>query len=45
VAAHPPQEESAAERLTVSPPAPLLMNPQADIRRFTFVPSQEGHWT
>jgi hypothetical protein len=42
VAVQPAQEEAPAERLTVSPPPPLLTNPHADIRRFTFALPQSG---
>jgi hypothetical protein len=42
-AAQPPQEEPA-EADTVSPLAPLLRNPQVDMRRHTFSLLQEGHW-
>jgi hypothetical protein len=36
VAAHPPQDEAPAERLTVSPLPDLLKKPQADMSRSTF---------
>jgi hypothetical protein len=42
VAAHPPQEEAPAERLTVSPLPDLLRKPQADMRRSTFSPLHLG---
>ena len=32
---HPPHDEAPAEDETVSPPAPRLKNPQADMSRFT----------
>jgi hypothetical protein len=35
-------DESAAEVFTVSPPLPLLMNPQADNNLTTFLVLQEG---
>jgi hypothetical protein len=41
VAAHPLQEDPAAED-TVWPPPPLLTKPQADISRQTFFPLQAG---
>jgi hypothetical protein len=36
VALHPVHDDAPADRLTVSPPPPLLTNPQADIIRLTF---------
>jgi hypothetical protein len=40
---HPVQDDAPAERLAVTPPSPLLTNPQADIRRFTDDAPQAGH--
>jgi len=37
------QDDPPAEELTVSPPLALLINPQADMRRFTFEFLQPGH--
>jgi hypothetical protein len=42
VAAHPPQAEAEAEARVVSPPLPLLIKPQEDMRRVTFLLLQEG---
>jgi len=39
---HPLHDESAAELLTVSPPPPLLIKPQADISLLTFLLLHEG---
>jgi hypothetical protein len=43
VAAQPLQAEDPAEDDTVSPPLPLLMKPQADIRRQTLEDWQAEH--
>jgi hypothetical protein len=40
----PPHEEAEAEELTVSPWAPLLIKPQADIKRLTSLPWQAGQF-
>jgi len=37
VAEQPPHDEADADARVVSPPLPLLRNPQADIRRLTFL--------
>jgi len=39
---HPVHDESAAELLTVSPPLPLLIKPQADISLLIFLLLHEG---
>jgi hypothetical protein len=41
---HPAHEDAPAEALVVSPPPPLLTNPQADMRRLTFKLPQPGHF-
>jgi hypothetical protein len=43
-AVQPVQDEDEADLPTVSPPLPLLTNPQADIMRHTWVSSQWGQW-
>jgi len=42
VAAHPPHEDAPAELETVSPPPPLLKNPQTDICLQTFLLLHDG---
>jgi len=41
-AEQPPQAEAPADALTVSPPPPLVTNPQADISRHTFALPHAG---
>jgi hypothetical protein len=43
VAEQPAQEETPAELETVSPPPPLLTNPQADSSLFTSLDAHLGH--
>jgi hypothetical protein len=44
VALHPLHDDAPADRLTVSPPPPLLTKPQADIIRLTFRFPHAGHF-
>jgi hypothetical protein len=44
-ALHPVHDEAPADWLTVSPPLPLLTNPQVDISRQTLSALQSGHWS
>jgi hypothetical protein len=41
----PVHDEAPADWLTVSPPLPLLTNPQVDISRQTLSALQSGHWS
>jgi hypothetical protein len=42
VAAQPPHADDPAVLRVVSPPLPLLKNPQVDMRRLTFLLLQDG---